>query len=114
MDCWSDNLDHQTRDLIVEKGPIRVLDLVFPLDNNSRHFSYTHYSRKLSNSETSDRKWLVYSKCAEKCVLFPLKIKTNVKHYLTSVGFKDWRHLGERLKQHENSPEHMTRVQGRN
>lgn len=43
------NRDNKAKDILVEKDHIRKNDCDFPIDKNSRHFSYTWYSRKLSN-----------------------------------------------------------------
>ena len=53
---WN-NLDNKTRDLLVEKCPIKEIIVNFPLDGNSRHFSHSHYTRILPNGENQDRKW---------------------------------------------------------
>ncbi|ONM02062.1 General transcription factor 2-related zinc finger protein [Zea mays] len=87
---WN-RLDNKARDILVEKGPIREENLVFPKDGNSRHFSYAHYFRKMKNGELIDRKCCCKSSLAHNC-------------------FGGWRHINDRLKDYETSVEHITNM----
>ncbi|XP_062119136.1 uncharacterized protein LOC133832872 [Humulus lupulus] len=111
---WWKIIDTKLRDLLVEKCPIRINDIIFPKDENSRHFSTFYYMRKLSNGETYDRRWLVYSKDFDKVYCFCCKLfhsnSTNNMNQLGNEGIKEWKNLGARLKTHETSNEHIVNM----
>lgn len=109
--AW-DNLDGKLRDLLVEKCPTREVNLNYPIDKIGRHFSSKHYVRVLPNGETQDRKWLVCSKELDNFFCFCCKLfkKAQIRSQLAGEGICDWKHLSEKLTQHETSLEHLNNL----
>lgn len=79
-------------------------------DRLSWRFFVNFYARYLSNGETCDRNWLVYS--AWQSLLFCCKIFKKGqgklgKGQLVTECFNDWSYLGTRLKEHETITDHL-------
>jgi len=64
------NLGNSRRNILIEKEPVREMDMQFPSDPSGSYFSYAYYSRKLTNGEYVDRNWLVYYKHVDKVYCF--------------------------------------------
>ena len=109
-----DSLDVKSRDLLILNGPKRDLSIVKgPRDKLSRCFSSNYYTRYMSNGEKHDRPWLVYSKDLDRIFCFCCKLFKKHSHKenrLINEGFNDWIHAPVRLKEHENSAEHVSNM----
>nr|AWA44684.1 hypothetical protein SS27B03_000004 [Saccharum spontaneum] len=99
-----DSLDSKQVNILAQKGPKRDLSIQKgPKDRFSRRFSSLFYNRILSNGESCDRDWLVYSKELDRVFCFSCKLftKEHRKGQLANESYNDWAHLGKRLKKHE-------------
>lgn len=99
---WPVHLDTKTVDLLAGKGPVKVSNFDFPVNQEKRHFSDDFYIRKLPNGEKASRDWLVYSKKTDSVFCFCCKLFNNSTSQpkLANDGNNDWRHLSTLLKQH--------------
>ncbi|KAI8571039.1 hypothetical protein RHMOL_Rhmol01G0086000 [Rhododendron molle] len=97
-----DKIDQNFIDFIVERGPVRRDGDYFPKDMEGRHFTPFHYIHRLSNGKRQDRRWLVYSSASDKvfCVCCKLFAQGENKTLLATNGLRNWRNLGQRLKNH--------------
>ncbi|XP_076892293.1 uncharacterized protein LOC143543987 [Bidens hawaiensis] len=105
-----DTLNPYMINILVEKGPKRDKTIhKGPVNSIGRRFSSSMYTRRLSDGETCDRVWLVYSKEVDKLFCFCSKLfrKGKPKGGLDSDGFANWKHSTIRLKDHELSIKHL-------
>ncbi|XP_062011182.1 uncharacterized protein LOC133727793 [Rosa rugosa] len=96
-------------DFLVERGPKRDNNVIFPKDKCDRCFSSKHYFRELPNGEKQERKWLVYSVSLDKVFCFCCKLfaKKHLVGQLADEGVNDWHNISDRLKSHERSRYHI-------
>ncbi|XP_052619569.1 uncharacterized protein LOC128125953 [Lactuca sativa] len=85
---WN-NINTNLRDLIVEKGPIKIYDFKFPKDQHSRSFSTSLYMQKIPNGEKYERTWLVYSIDVDRVFCFCCKL-FNVDTSTCSLAHKEF------------------------
>lgn len=117
-----DILPEEVRDILIRKGPefFQNINSDFSETSSSfpdskgktktRYLTKNIFFRKLTNGESLERKWLLYSPakksvCCYCCRLF--NTITDTGHNLSSSnGYKDWKHISNLLIEHENSSQH--------
>lgn len=107
-------LNSQQHQLIIERDPVQIKRVNFPIEAQERHFSNFYYKRIMSNGETFERKWLVYSEKSNCvfcycCVLFNNSDST-ARNWSVN-GYSDWKNISRALKIHESSKNHLECVQ---
>ncbi|KAL5734396.1 hypothetical protein ACOSP7_032257 [Xanthoceras sorbifolium] len=100
------------RDELAIKCPKREHIINYTLDKHNRHFFSDLYIQMLRNGETCDRKWLVYSKELDRVFCFCCKLFKVIhsRSQLAKEGIRDWKHVSEKLTQHENCLVHLTNM----
>lgn len=75
-------------------------------------FPQKYYKRVLPNERSHDGKWLVYSKELDKILCFCCKLFNTMysRSQLVEEGYRDWKHLSEKLREHEESCEHFANL----
>jgi len=104
---WPSSLTDSQRLFLVENGPRRIVDYEFPVNAHGRHFSTTFYTRKLSNGESLDRRWLVYSTENNRIYCFCCKLYACTSNRFSTDGFCDWNHTSVLIQEHETSAKHI-------
>ncbi|KAL4121627.1 hypothetical protein QTP88_014101 [Uroleucon formosanum] len=115
--CWPVNISQNIRTEIIKCGPKKVFDFEFPKNELNRKFNVSYYNRVMSNGEIINRVWLVYSISKDAvfcfcCKLFRTSLPSNLNNRsgLASEGISDWKHLSEKLFEHERTSAHNQMV----
>ncbi|CAD0206693.1 unnamed protein product [Chrysodeixis includens] len=104
---WPPIRNSKIIDYIINTGPLQTHCDDYPKNDTGRHFSNSHFIKKLANSETIQRRWLVYSISKDRVYCFCCRLfDSSSTSSLVSEGYNDWKHLSEMLKTHENSTSH--------
>lgn len=71
-----------------------------------RHLTKTVFYKQLDNTETVERKWLIFSPSKNVLFCFICRLFSSEKLSFSKEGFNDWKHASRSINEHENSPEH--------
>ena len=113
---WPDILTDDLRiKIITNKSDQIQYYEYYPKNEQNRKFSKKLYYRQMDNGLKIERNWLVYSKSYDKVYCFCCKLYNNQMRIpnpgsLTNIGTSDWKHLAEKLQQHETSSFHRQSV----
>lgn len=109
---WPENITSSMAKMLVERGPIQVKNLKYPISESGRKFSENYYYKSLKNGEKIKRDWLVYSISHDAVFCFCCKIfgTSFIGNLNNQIGFSDWHHLSEILGRHEQSVRHNKNV----
>lgn len=109
---WPDKLTDAERIYLVNRGsPDPLYEFEFSRGNDSRRFTSKYYKRKLNNGEEILRDWFVYSVAKNSVYCFCCKIfNTTTTSGLSVGGYTNWKHVGDVLKSHETSRNHVETV----
>lgn len=110
---WGE-IDESVRAYWAERGPesCQNMNVGFQAServykHQKRHFSKSHFKRKMLNGEYIERPWLLYSPSTGAAFCFACRIFTNANTQSNfETGFSDWKHATERMREHENSEHH--------
>lgn len=104
--------DLQTRKRIIASGPCQPCG-PFPKDvkQSGRSFSNNFFSFITKSGIKLNRSWLCYSQkldCVycQPCWLFPQQVEFVFSNPWRDSGVRDWKHITERIRSHEQSQHH--------
>lgn len=117
-----DILTEEVRNIWIRKGPeffqnkncdFSETSTCFPDSSGktkTRSLTKNIFTRKLTNGESLERKWLLYSPEKKSVYCYCCRLfntTTGTGHNLSSRnGYKDWKHISNLLMEHENSLQH--------
>jgi len=97
------------RDSVLQAGPAQPppSNFEYPISNN-RTFHPSHFWRKLSNGESFQRSWLIYSQSKNAVFCFCYKLfNVTCLSSLDSTGYSTWKNLARCLHDHEVTQSHL-------
>ncbi|XP_071056599.1 uncharacterized protein [Onthophagus taurus] len=93
-------INEKVRKLLIQLGPTKKQNVLYPPDDNGRKFSDTYYYRKMPNSESVLRDWLMYSEKSNSNLERALKSKRTIdqqQEKLFELEKQHWRAILERF-----------------